>query len=174
MTGHVDLASKVKSRARATRFLLAAGMLTGALSASFGASAAEAPTEEVLQMCREDLSSKRGAVLIDAWLAKPLPAEYRKAAKFEFRHDTVGGWIVHRNPNGTFTVVIRMIDPETGERHFIFLVKDTRLALKVDVSAFEFALSRDAHDGVTGLFFCNKTGSSAEWLWDGSDWKISK
>jgi hypothetical protein len=43
--------------------------------------------------------------------------------------------------------------------------------LKNVVSAFEFALSRGAHDGVTGLLFCNKHGPSAEWLWNGSDWK---
>jgi len=138
------------------------------------ASAAEPPTDEVLQKCRELLSSQRGAILVH-WSTRPLPPDYRRAAGIALRDVTIGGWIAHANPNRALTIIIHMIDPETRETAFVVLVKDERgLVLKDDVYAFEFALSSKERSGMTGLFFCNKTGPSAEWVWGGSNWMVAK
>ncbi len=138
-------------------------------------SAAEAPTDEVLQVCRAKLSSEKGAKLVDDWSTKPLPSDFRKAAAFALKYGNASGWTAYKNPNQTWTIVILLIDPDRGERSFAILTKDnTGLAFKHDVSAFEFARSSSDHDGVTGLFFCDKTGPSAEWVWDGKDWKVAK
>lgn len=136
-------------------------------------SAAEAPTKEVLQLCRSQLSSERDAVLVD-WSTGPMPPEYRQAARAALGRDVQAGWLAHNNPNGTLTVVIRLVDPETKERNFAVLIRDKQLIMKYNVYAFEFAFSRREQDGVTGLFFCSKTGPSAEWVWNGNDWKVAK
>lgn len=137
-------------------------------------SAAEPATDEVLQKCRALLSSERGANIVDRWSKRPLPHEYRQVAGVALQNETVGGWIAHMNPNRILTVVIHAFDPETQDGHFVILVKDKRPVLKDDVSAFEFALSSKEQDGMTGLFFCSKTGPSAEWIWNGVNWKIAK
>lgn len=134
---------------------------------------AEAPTKEVLQLCRSQLSSERDAVLVD-WSTGPMPPEYRQAARAALGRDAPSGWLAHKNPDGTLTIVIRIIDPETRERDFVVLVKDREVTLKVSVAAFEFAFSKREQNGVTGLFFCSKTGPSAEWVWNGNDWKVAK
>ena len=136
-----------------------------------GAFAAEAPTEDVLQQCRAALAAEKGAIPVKHWSTEPLPPDYRRVAGAALGQDTVGGWLAHRNPNGTLTIVIYAFDPETRERNFSLLFRDKELALKDDVYAFEFALSSRANNGVTGLFFCNKTGPSDEWVWNGNKWR---
>jgi hypothetical protein len=144
------------------------------LLSTVGISAAEAPTEEVIQLCRKALSAEKGAVLIDRWSTKPLPADYQRVAQAALVGTTVRGWLTHKNPNGTISVIIDVIYAETHERSFIVLFRDKKILSKRIVSAFEFALSHSSYDGVTGLYFCGKTGPSAEWVWDRGDWKIAK
>src|SRR6202007_2984879 len=74
------------------------------------ASAAEAPTEEVLQECRALLSSEKAAIPAN-WSTKPLPATYRRVAGLALQGQTVGGWIDHKNPNGTSTIAVYAFDP---------------------------------------------------------------
>jgi hypothetical protein len=147
--------------------LLATFSISGSLSA-------EAPTDEVLKICRTKLSSERGAKTVERWSTRPLPSDYRKAAGPALKDMNVDGWIVYKNPNQISTVVIRVVDPETKERYFDILLKNnTSLTYKAGVAAFEFARSSDEHNGMIGLFFCDKHGPSAEWVWDGSDWKVA-
>jgi hypothetical protein len=47
-----------------------------------------------------------------------LPPDYRRVAGVALEHNTVGGWLAHKNPNGTLTIVIYAFDPQTGERNF--------------------------------------------------------
>jgi len=136
--------------------------------------AAEPPTGEALQQCRAALSSEKNAIVIDRWSTKPLPHNYRQVAESDLRNETVSGWTVHQNPNRTLTVVIHRLDQETEESSFLILLKDKGLASKHTVYAFEFALSSREKDGVTGLFFCDKRGPSAEWIWNKDDWKTTK
>lgn len=162
-------------RTHARRSLVAKSvLLLASLLMNYCVSAAEAPTPEVLKICRSKLSSESDAILIDQWSTRPLPTDYRQAVRFELRYGVVSGWLTHKNPSGTLTVVIRTVDPETKERSFLVLTKDRGVTLKHDVYAFEFAFSKREHDGVTGLFFCSKTGPSPEWVWDGKDWKVVK
>jgi len=135
-----------------------------------GSYAAEPATDEVLQECRRALSSEKGAMIVH-WSNEPLPQNYRQAAEFNLRNGTVGGWLAHVNPNRTSTIVIHVIDRDTQEGNFIILVKNNNVILKDVVFAFEFALSNREHNGMTGLFFCNKTGPSDEWVWDGKNWR---
>ena len=144
------------------------------LSTFSSAAAAERASDEVLQLCRAGLASKKDAIVVDIWSTNPLPHEYRQVAAPVLRHDTVSGWITHKNPNGTLTVVIHAFDPETEEGYFVILAKDETVLFKNDVFAFEFALSSGERKGVNGLFFCSKTGPSNEWVWDGNNWKITK
>ncbi|HEX4427120.1 MAG TPA: hypothetical protein VH079_17105 [Terriglobales bacterium] len=143
------------------------------LSTTSGGFATELATKEVLQKCRAALLSERKAIMV-RWSKELLPYDYRQAAGVALQNETVGGWITHANPNRALTIVIHAFDSETHEGHFIVLVKNKGLILKDDVSAFEFAFSRIEHDGMTGLFFCSKTGPSLEWVWGGGNWKIAK
>ena len=162
-------------RTRAHLSLAAKGfLLLSLLLMNYCVSAAEAPTDEVLQLCRAQLSSERGAKLVDHWSTKPLPSDFRRAAAFPLKYGNASGWTAYKNPNQTWTIVILLIDPETQERNFVILIKDSNgLIFKEDVFAFEFARSSSEHDGVIGLFFCGKQGPSAEWVWNGTDWKVA-
>ncbi|WJR76494.1 hypothetical protein [Bradyrhizobium sp. NP1] len=151
--------------------ILRAVLVLFSISYVVSSASAEVATEEVHQMCREALSSERGAVQAP-WSTKSLPREYQQDLAFELREREVPkGWIVHRNANGTSTVVVRFVDADTREVSFAILLKGDRLLHKISVAAFEFAFSSQDHGGVTGLFFCNKRGPSEEWIWDGNDWK---
>lgn len=148
------------------------------ISSSF---AAEWPTEQALKVCRRELSEK-GAKLVDRWLTKPLPSDYRTAMLFDLRYGKVDGWTEYKNPNGTSTIVIRTASREPRERSFNILIKNNDGLVKADsgdtfnisVSAFEFARSNSEHNGMTGLFFCGKHGPSAEWVWDRTNWKVDR
>ena len=134
---------------------------------------AERATEDVLKLCRSMLVSEKHAV-VPNWSTKPLPQDLRKLAGIALRDSTVAGWTAHRNPNRSRTIVIRASDPETDETSFVVLTGDEDLTLKDTVFAFEFAFSKIDHDGVTGLFFCSKTGPSKEWVWNGADWQVAR
>jgi len=138
------------------------------------ASAAEPINTEVLHLCEADLVSEKSALLVAAWANSPLPHDIAQVAKAALGGDVVAGWIKHVNPNRSSTIIIRAVDVEDKELGFIVLFKDRRIVFKHDVSAFDFAFSRNDHDGVTGFFFCDKDGPSREWIWNGSDWDAAK
>ena len=139
-----------------------------------GAASAERASDDVIVACRAALSSEKDAIVINASATSPLPQEYRQVAGAGLQDAAIGGWTTHRNPDGTSTIVIHAFDSETKEGHFVVMAKGNSLAFKQDVYAFEFAFSRRNKSGVTGLFFCSRTGPSNEWIWTGSDWKVAR
>jgi hypothetical protein len=153
--------------------MFASTVTLAAISNTF---AAEAPTDKVLKLCRAELAAEKRATPVDRWSTMPLPREYQRAAKASLQDVTMNGWFTHENPNQTLTIVIRALDPETKEISFVILLQDKGKGpiLKDSVFAFEFALSSRAQNGVTGLFFCSKTGPSEEWNWGGDNWATSK
>lgn len=134
---------------------------------------AERATEEALTLCRSMLVSEKHAV-VPNWSTTPLPQDLQKTARAPLGDSTVSGWVIHRNPNRSRTVVIRASDPETEETSFAVLTGDKDLTLKNTIFAFEFAFSRIDHDGVAGLFFCSRIGPSKEWVWNGADWQVAR
>jgi hypothetical protein len=133
-------------------------------------SLADDSTGRVFQDCRAALSKDSRVILVDHWFTDALPDEYRQAAKTALTDETVLGWVLHKNPNGTSTVVISAFDQETREQSYVVLFKDNAVVFKNDVYAFEVAFSGKSSGGVSGLFFCGKTGPSNEWIWNGSGW----
>jgi len=138
--------------------------------------AIEVPTDEVMNQCRTDLTSKKRTVLVERWLTEPFPSEYRRAFGTWLSPDeTVEIWTVHHNSNGSSTIVARSLSHEPDERSFAVMVRDTNRVIHMEsVSAFEIAFSSKETGGVTGLFFCDMNGPSAEWKWTGKDWAVGR
>ena len=133
--------------------------------------------DQAFAVCSARLKSIGKATVIDRWRAPPVPPDLRPAiARYISLSDSKGtrviGFVAHRNPNETETIIVRIRFRHTQtESWVVFLRGRQLLRMTADVYATGVGFSESASNGVDGLYFCGIRGPGPQWIWNGSAWK---
>ncbi len=158
------------------RVLLACSLAVS-VSNWFVVSSARAATNDMaFNDCIQDLETNPSVSGDVSWHTSPLDPKLRRLEGAQLWGDHIVRWMVHRNQNGSRTIIIMTRAPDDvladDPDSFDFYMQRGRTFTYVDaVSSSAVAISKHSNDGVSGLWVCTKDRIYNEWFWIGDDWK---